>query len=127
MPILQKEMLAWKAQAELFEEQKCSIAWELHLSEGRVARLEDRVRWLLGRVRDLEAALQSQAPLVDTAWDGEDEKDDDEEEDPDQQIKDEPDDLEEPMMMKEEEEEEEEAKEEEVLPVARPSKSPRLL
>ena len=42
----------------------------------------------------MEAALQSQTPLVETAWDGEDEKDDDEEEDPGQQIKDEPDDVE---------------------------------
>ena len=159
MPILRKEMLAWKAQAELLEEQKCSIAWELHLSEGRVARLEGRVRWLLGRVRDLEAAnlaLQNQIPLEETAGDGEDEKDDDEEEEPGLQIKEELDDVEEPTMMKEEEEEEEQedapAEDEAAevdgpprpkpaglvvtsasrsshpdLPVARPSKSPRLL
>ena len=48
MPILRKEMLAWKAQAELVEEQKCSIAWELHLSEGRVERLEGRVQMAFG-------------------------------------------------------------------------------
>ena len=127
MPILRKEMLAWKAQAELVEEQKCSIAWELHLSEGRVQRLEGRVRWLLGRVRDLEAALQSQTPLVDTAWDGEDEKDDDEEEETGQQVKAECDEDEALLMMKEEEEEEAEKEEAVDPPVARPSKAPRLL